>query len=452
MEQGQRGLSRRAFFRVAAVTGVATVAVACAPTAAPTPSPPEALPTPAAKEPVPVHYWDPSTTEEEIRALDEAYLKFNEVQGEAVVEVVHGKDEEALLASVAAGDPPDVYWRWGVNTYGSWINKGVLQDLTPFVEASSLDWDRFVPIALESMKWRAKFYGMPLTSAGIGLLYWNKPLFEEAGLDPELPPKDLDELLSHSDKMTVRDDAGNMTAMGFYSHLGVSYWPALFNAKYWDAEDERITPTDPGVVASFEWMAGFYQHYGVDAVDRFTAGLPDWYSSAQPVCHDLVATLAGYEWDHLFMTVVAGCEDTKFGYAKMVNPAGHPDYPTCSQGAIALVIPTGAAHPKEGWAFMEYLQGWEPTGIICAGLVNVAQVLDAVNFPAYRDNPVLKLATELSTNVVAWPGYIPVAAEYSTELGKAYDLIVHGKVPAEEGLQAVYDQVQPALDKALGKA
>ena len=71
--------------------------------------------------------------------------------------------------------------------------------------------------------------------------------------------------------------------------------------------------------------------------------------------------------------------------------------------------------------------------------------------PAYANNPVLKLCTELSNNVTPWCGPIPVAAEYADELGKAYDLIIHGKVGAEEGLQAVYDRVQPAMDKALGK-
>ena len=86
-------------------------------------------------------------------------------------------------------------------------------------------------------------------------------------------------------------------------------------------------------------------------------------------------------------------------------------------------------------------------------LVKAAQVKDAIEVPAYANNPVLKLCTEINTsgNVVAWCGPIPVAAEYADELGKAYDLIIHGKVAAEEGLQAVYDRVQPQLDKALGK-
>ena len=61
----------------------------------------------------------------------------------------------------------------------------------------------------------------------------------------------------------------------------------------------------------------------------------------------------------------------------------------------------------------------------------------------------LKLASDLAKNSRAFPGYIPVAAEYSTELGKAFDLVIHGKATAQAALQGVYDTVQPLLDAAL---
>jgi multiple sugar transport system substrate-binding protein len=399
---------------------------------------------------VTVTYWDASTTDAEIVALDDAYLGFNDAQDAARVEVAHGKDEAAVLAAVAAGAPPDVYWRWAIETFGSWINKSVVQELSPYVEASTLDWDRFVPVALEAMRWRDKYYGMPLTSAGIGLTYWHKATLEEAGFDPTQIPASLDEIMEYSDKLTVRDGSGQITRMGFHPRLGATnYWPALFDAHYWDPIEEKITPTDPGLMASIQWMADWYEHNGIDETDRFLAGVPDYYSTAHPLCTDAVAMFCGYEWDSLFIGL--GCDFEEAGFGAAPHPAGHPDYPTCSQGATALIIPTGAAQPEAGWSFIEYLEGSEPTAKICVGLINVAQVTDAVDYPAYRDHPVLKFASELSVNARAWPGTIPVAAEYSTELKKAYDLIVHGKVSAEEGLMAVYDQVQPALDQALGK-
>jgi ABC-type glycerol-3-phosphate transport system substrate-binding protein len=452
MTEVKHTLTRRKFLTIAGTIGVGALAASCVPAAPPNSQSGQSSTTEqsAATDVVTVTFWDLSTTDAEIVTLDDAYLGFNNVQDTAQVEVSHGKDEAAVLAAVAAGAPPDVYWRWSVDTFGSWINKGVVQDLSAYAEASTLDWDRFVPVALEAMKWRDRYYGMPLTSAGIGLTYWHKATLEEAGLDPTQIPASLEEVMEYSDALTVRDDSGQITRLGFHPRLdGITYFPALFNANYWDATAEQLTPTDPGLVASMQWMADWYAHYGIDEIDRFLAGVPDYYSSAHPLCTDAVAMFGGYEWDSLFIGL--GCDFEEAGFAAAPHPAAQLDNPTCSQGAIALVIPNGAAQPDAAWSLIEYLEGTEPTAKICAGLINVAQVKDAVEYPAYRDNPVLSFATELSANAKFWPGTIPVAAEYATELRKAFDLIVHGKVSAEEGLAAVYDQVQPALDQALGK-
>ena len=259
--------------------------------------------------------------------------------------------------------------------------------------------------------------------------------------------------MAFADKAIVRDDAGNITALGFHWNFGHVEWPPHFNAKFWDPQSEKITPTDPGLVACYQWIADYYKHYDADALDRFFTGFPGggYYGDAHPVCKDLVASRGGFEWDWPFMTIYASCEESKFGFGAMLHPSGHPDYPVTSQGTVPLVMPTGAPNPKAGWAYIEFLQTAEAAGELGAILVNTAQVKDATVVPAYANNPVLKLCTELSNNVTPWCGPIPVAAEYADELGKAYDLIIHGKVGAKEGLQAVYDRVQPAMDKALGK-
>ena len=455
-------LSRRSFLRLSAtsVLGMAALA-ACSPAVAPAqptaaqapaqatqaPAPTTA---PAASQGVKIIHWDPSNTDENTKALDQGYGGFNTAQSAYQVEVVHGKDEDAVLPAVAAGTPPDSFWRWNNTTYGSWINKKIIMDLTPYVQSSLLDWKRILPAALNAVQWRGKYFGMPLTSAGIGIFYWNKPWAQKAGLDPEKAPQTLSEVVEMSDKLTAKDASGNITALGFHWNLGALDWASLYNADFWDGS-AKLTPTEPAILSAFQWVADFYKHVGIDAIDRFIAGLPTggYYSKTNPVCKDMEAEFAGYEWDFLFMTTESGCTADKFGLAKMPPAPDHPEYPTCTQGSVALVIPTGAAHPDGAWQFFEYLEGMEPTGIICTGLINCAQIVDAVDYVPYRDNQVLKLASDLAKNSKAFPGYIPVAAEYSTELGKAFDLVIHGKATAQAALQGVYDTVQPLLDAAL---
>ena len=49
----------------------------------------------------------------------------------------------------------------------------------------------------------------------VPLMYYNKVPFREVGLDPERPPRDLDEAHAASEKLVQRDSAGNVTRSGF---------------------------------------------------------------------------------------------------------------------------------------------------------------------------------------------------------------------------------------------
>ena len=44
------------------------------------------------------------------------------------------------------------------------------------------------------------------------VLYWNKAAFKEAGLDPNKPPENWDELVEYGKKLTVRDAAARSRA------------------------------------------------------------------------------------------------------------------------------------------------------------------------------------------------------------------------------------------------
>ena len=63
------------------------------------------------------------------------------------------------------------------------------------------------------MKRDGDYYGLPTAVRSLALFY-NKKLFQEAGLDPTKPPQTLDELLDAAKKTTKRDAAGNMTSAG----------------------------------------------------------------------------------------------------------------------------------------------------------------------------------------------------------------------------------------------
>ncbi len=106
-----------------------------------------------------------------------------------------------------------------------------------------IDEDAIVPFdtfakSAEDKKWMASFYpafmansrtggktwGIPFQRSTI-VLYWNKELFKEAGLDPDKGPATWKEMLADAEKLTKRDASGNVTRWGVQiPSSGFPYW------------------------------------------------------------------------------------------------------------------------------------------------------------------------------------------------------------------------------------
>jgi sn-glycerol 3-phosphate transport system substrate-binding protein len=69
-----------------------------------------------------------------------------------------------------------------------------------------------------------KTWGIPFQRSTV-VMYWNKELFKEAGLDPNKPPQNWNELVEMGRKLTKKDAAGNVTSWGIQvPSSGFPYW------------------------------------------------------------------------------------------------------------------------------------------------------------------------------------------------------------------------------------
>ena len=73
--------------------------------------------------------------------------------------------------------------------------------------------DDFIPAFMNNSYNDGKIYSIPFQRSTI-IMYYNKDQFEEAGLDPDVPPATWDELREYAQKLTVKDEAGNVTRYG----------------------------------------------------------------------------------------------------------------------------------------------------------------------------------------------------------------------------------------------
>ena len=109
-----------------------------------------------------------------------------------VIGVPGGYDPKAFAAKVAGGTLEDAFGVWNTEPQ-KFIKQGIVADVTDYVK----QWEHggeFRPELLQvSSDESGRIYGIPVNTYGIHLVYSRK-LFEQAGLDPNNPPKTWEEV------------------------------------------------------------------------------------------------------------------------------------------------------------------------------------------------------------------------------------------------------------------
>lgn len=170
-----------------------------------------------------------------------------------------GQDEftEKLILAIASGAPPDLTWLEG-STVIELAAQGLLTDATRTLEGI-----RFTPADTEEMTFDGKMWAVPYHTTSRGL-FKRTDLFQEAGLDHQANPADLDELWDWSQKLTDSNNDGTYDRVGFIpwgTNWGAPAWIWTFGGQLLD-ESLRPTATHPNNIRAFEWLQEWGQSYG----------------------------------------------------------------------------------------------------------------------------------------------------------------------------------------------
>jgi len=129
------------------------------------------------------------------------------------------------LTAVKSGDPPVTSILLSTDMY-TLIDEDAI---VPFDDLAKTPEDRawlnsFYPGFMENSRTGGKTWGIPFQRSTV-VLYWNKEMFKEAGLDPNRPPANWKEMLDYAQKLTKRDASGKVTQWGVQiPSSGFPYW------------------------------------------------------------------------------------------------------------------------------------------------------------------------------------------------------------------------------------
>ena len=273
---------------------------------------------------------------------------------------------QKLMTSIVGGVPPDV-----INqdrfTVGDWASRGTFQPLDDFLKEESgpdsVQASNYYPAAWNEALYEGKVYAIP---SGIDdrMLMYNRKIFQEAGLDPNKPPRTWEELAEYSVKLTKKNTDGTIGRIGFIPNFGNS-WFYLYS---WQNGGEFLSPDGKSCTLfsaqnaeALTYMKKVYDSLGgYDAVNIFQSGFQS--GEQDPFFTGKVAMVINGSW--MIPNIARYAPDLDFAVAPPPVPAarlkgegrfkGMTPYVTWT-GGYSLAIPKGATHPKEAWRFIRYL-------------------------------------------------------------------------------------------------
>ncbi|MUV37044.1 sn-glycerol-3-phosphate-binding periplasmic protein UgpB [Lentibacillus sp. JNUCC-1] len=166
-----------------------------------------------------ITYWQytyPSKVEE----IDKIIKDFEEENPD--IEVIaqdypHDQYQQKIFAAMKADKGPDI-----MNIYYGWVPEYVDREyIQPIRDEFMTDEeisDYYVDM-VEPNKTDDTYYTLPIAVRSLAL-FWNKDMFEEAGLDKDTPPETWDEVIDYAKKMTVLDDNGRYEQEGYGWNVG----------------------------------------------------------------------------------------------------------------------------------------------------------------------------------------------------------------------------------------
>lgn len=147
---------------------------------------------------------------------EQMVAKFNETHPNIEVQFERSEGQgynEKISAAIASGDAWDVFR--APNTFPTRFGpKGVLEDLTQYINSDTkYPASMYLEGALDTWKVEGKIYGLPVWVLNAWLFY-NKKLFDEAGVAYPTPDTTWDEYVAMAEKLTKRDASGAITQYG----------------------------------------------------------------------------------------------------------------------------------------------------------------------------------------------------------------------------------------------
>lgn len=353
----------------------------------------------------------------------------------------------ANLAAVAEGaGMPDVIVS-DRRTLPRDAGDGVYMSLESWAERDRVTRSQFYSWAWDQGLYKGQIYGIP-HETDVTVLFYNKNLFRQAGLDPNKPPQTWADVEAYADKLDKIGPDGQLVRAAFFPlwNRGVDVW-SYTNDAAMIQPDGTPSIDNPKMVATVEWIKKWVDRYGGwDNVQSFRSQFGDapediFMSSGVAMYVDIFGYNSQLQFYRPSVTLDNG-ESAALDWGIALLP--YNVKPGTWSGGFALSIPAGAKNPAAAWEFIKCATSSEAQVSWARDTQAQPTNLQAATDPSLMADPAWQIvdqALQTSTGGV----YVSRYPNWIEQLTQRWEMVWRGELSAAQMLSEAQRAVEEWL-------
>ena len=383
-----------------------------------------------------------------VDAMNALIEQFHEANPD--VRVLHNSEfpyanfRDELAASAPAGVGPDV-----VTLFYGWIpafvDAGYLVPLP--AEDFPEEWieSHFSPMVANS-KFEGSYWAVPTAVRSLAL-FWNKDIFEAAGLDPETPPATLDEFVDIAIATTTYDgdaEIMNITQQGYAPQLSgqAHHWfrevlLRQYGGVPYNEDNTEVLFNSPEGCEAFAWLASFETEHKTGSNDLFNGATESFLTGTAALHIDGSFRLGAIAKDY---------PDLNFGVAELpVGPNGERStFGSYWTHGITRRAAADEARMEAATRFLQFITTAEAGALWVDMVGELPAQLESIGDPELQADP--RLGAFTAGLEYAHATFFVDEAQQRQHLIDAFDLIRLGGMDACDALAEGAALEQALLD------
>jgi len=350
--------------------------------------------------------------------------------------------DSKILTRIAGGAAPDII-ATEVDYFVTFASKGVLENLTPYADADEqFNENDFFPTILNRFTVDGKLYAVPRDVAPFACVFYNKKLFDDAGIPYPTDDWTWDDLLRDARALTKTDEHGRVTQYGFYGWA----WQDFVYGNGGALVDDVRNPTaarigEPQAIEGLQFYSDMINLYKVMptpvALANLGMGIDLMFASGR-----LAMFLSGI-WE------TPGLRRYDFDWDVAMFPVSPSGHRGVGSGGSGYAVLKTSKHKKEAWEVIKALTGPEGQRELAKqGLAQPSRIAVAESeaWAKNPDPPANKgMLNEAVKHIVFGPFHPRWREIEEKYLSPKLDLVLNGKKTAAEVLTEAAKNINAVL-------